>query len=82
MTTLERYMEGRDDINPATRTSILWLHAQDLATARAVTLALRDALVDVVETNPGGWEHFDNHCTPDTECCAGHVARVLRETAA
>jgi hypothetical protein len=32
-------MEGRDDINPATRTSILWLHAQDLAAARAETPA-------------------------------------------
>ncbi len=52
---------------------------QPFATAHERAERLAAALWDVVDTSPGDWEHFDGHCTRETECCAGHVARALAE---
>lgn len=48
-------------------------------TLEALVLAAREALADVVDSNAGGWEHDAGHCTRETECCVGHVNRVLDE---
>ena len=48
--TLRAYLRGRDDINPATVSSLLFFHENDLAAARAESDALRaerDALADI-----------------------------------
>lgn len=46
--TLRAYLRGRDDINPATVSSLLFFHENDLAAARAESDTLRAALTEAI----------------------------------